>query len=180
MNGCQSCSFYSRRAWNIFHYFQSWKVKVNLETRYLATPQHPKNRWDICKTFFSDFGCNFLLLGGVFHKCSKSKYHSIHQGNFLPSILSVKKHPITDFCFFPSLHATIFWTCSFSDLKVPCKNFHVLGENWQRNHFPKLTTLWLLFHTCHNFPIVQCLPCHTFTLDTNIGNFLCGFFVFNK
>ena len=40
--------------------------------------------------------------------------------------------------------------------KAPCKKFHVFGENWQRNHFPKLTTLWLLLHPCYNFPIVQC------------------------
>ena len=25
--------------------------------------------------------------------------------------------------------------------KALCKKFHVFGENWQRNHFPKLTTL---------------------------------------
>ena len=108
MNGCQSCSFYSRRAWNIFHYFQSWKVKVNLETRYLATPQHPKNRWDICKIFFSDYGCNFLLLEGVFHKCSKSKYHSIHQNKFFGTHFVCEKHPLHVFCFFPSKHAYIF------------------------------------------------------------------------
>ena len=29
--------------------------------------------------YFSDFECNFRLLGGVFHKCSQSKYRSIHQ-----------------------------------------------------------------------------------------------------
>ena len=153
MNGCQSCSFYSKRAWNIFHYFQWWKVKVNLETGYLATPQHPKNRWDICKIFFSDFGCNFLLLGGVFHECSKSKYHSIHQNNFFGTHFVSRFLLFSPFCmptFLKTFSSSDFWGAK----KGPCKEFHVFGENWQRNIFPKLTTLWFILQPmrqlCHS------------------------------
>ena len=39
--------------------------------------------------------------------------------------------------------------------EAPCKNLYVFGENLQRNQFPKLTTLLLLFHSCNNIPIVQ-------------------------
>ena len=60
-----------------------------------------KKRWDICKTIFSDFGCNFLLLAGVFHKCSKSKYHSIQQYNFFGTHFVCEKHPLHVFFFFP-------------------------------------------------------------------------------
>ena len=41
--------------------------------------------------------------------------------------------------------------------EAPCKNLYLFGENLQRNQFPKLTTLWLLFHPCYNFAIVQWL-----------------------
>ena len=41
-------------------------------------------------------------------------------------------------------------TFSFSKFwgvkKAPCKKIHVFRENWQRNHFPKLTTLWLILY----------------------------------
>ena len=163
MNGCQSCSFYSRRALNIFHYFQSWKVKVNWETRYLATPQHPKNRWDICKMFFfSDFGCNFLLLGGVFHKCSKSKYHSIHQNNFFDTHFVCEKHPLHVFFFFPLFTCIdllkLFHLPIFGELrKLHGKKImfsvkigrEIIFQSWQ---------LYDLFYTqCYNFAIVQWL-----------------------
>ena len=39
--------------------------------------------------------------------------------------------------------------------EAPCKNLYVFGENWQRNQFPKLTNLLLLFVSCYNFPIVH-------------------------
>ena len=45
--------------------------------------------------YFSDFECNFRLLGGVFHKCSKSKYHRFHKklssGNGLKPIIALLK-----------------------------------------------------------------------------------------
>ena len=44
--------------------------------------------------YFSDFECNFRLLGGVFHKCSKSKYHRFHQNNFFGTHFSCEKHPL--------------------------------------------------------------------------------------
>ena len=68
--------------------------------------------------YFSDFECNFRLLGGVFHKCSKSKYQRFRQNNFLAPILAVKKTPFTFFCFSPHLHANFFKK----------KNLPILGE----------------------------------------------------
>ena len=53
--------------------------------------------------YFSDFECNFRLLGGVFHKCSKSKYHRINEKKNFAPILAVKNTPFTLFCFFPPL-----------------------------------------------------------------------------
>ena len=159
MNGCQSCSFYSRRAWNIFHYFQSWKVKVNLETRYLATPQHPKNRWDICKTFFSDFGCNFLLQEGVFHKCSKSKYHRFRQNNFLAPILAVKNTLFAFFCFFPPC-MPIFFKKNYLPILGELRKLHAKIYTFSVKIGREINfQSWLLydcfFHSCYNFAIVQ-------------------------
>ena len=94
-------------------------MKVNWKIRYLTTLQHPKKSWDICKTFFSDFGCNFFLLGGVFHKCSKSKYQSIHQNKFFDTHFVCEKHPLHNFCFFPLLACLHF-------LKLFC--FPIFGE----------------------------------------------------
>ena len=55
--------------------------------------------------------------------------------------------------FFKTFSSSGFWGVK----KASCKRFHVFGENWQRNHFPKLTTLWLLLHpNVTNFAIVQC------------------------
>ena len=67
--------------------------------------------------YFSDFECNFRLLGGVFHKCSKSKYHRFHQNNFFGTHFSCEKHPLHVFFAFPphailgelrKLHAKIY------------------------------------------------------------------------
>ena len=55
--------------------------------------------------------------------------------------------------FFNFFSSPDFWGVK----EAPCKNLYVFGENWQRNQFPKLTTSWLLFHSCNNFAIVQCL-----------------------
>ena len=111
-------------------------------------------------SYFSDFECNFRLLGGVFHKCSKSKYHRFRQNNFFGTHFSCEKHPLHVFCFFPPCMPIFFQqklsSNSWGVKKAPCKNLYVFGENWQRNQFPKLTTLWLLFHSCNNFAIVQC------------------------
>ena len=104
MNGCQSCSvlFHKRSLEQLeFNILQSnrkhgkWTYKPDI----WPACSIQKKRWDICKTFFSDFGCNFLLLGGVCHKCSKSKYQNIHQNNFFGTHFVCDKHPL--FCFFP-------------------------------------------------------------------------------
>ena len=108
--------------------------------------------------YFSDFECNFRLLGGVFHKCSKSKYHRFRQNNFFGTHFSCEKHPLHVFCFFPPCMPIFFQkklsSNSWGVKKAPCKNLYVFGENWQRNQFPKLTTLWLLFslmlQLCHS------------------------------
>ena len=74
-------------------------------------------------------------------------------------ILSVKNTPFTFFVFSPLCMPRFVKTFSSPNFwgvkKALCKKFHVFGENWQRNHFPKLTTLLLLLHPCYNFPIVQ-------------------------
>ena len=112
--------------------------------------------------YFSDFECNFRLLGGVFHKCSKSKYHRFRQNNFFGTHFSCEKHPLHVFCLFFPLHANFFQkklsSNSWGVKKAPCKNLYVFGENWQRNQFPKLTTLWLLFslmlQLCHSALVI--------------------------
>ena len=113
--------------------------------------------------YFSDFECNFRLLGGVFHKCSKSKYHRFRQNNFFGTHFSCEKHPLHVFLLFSPLHANFFQkklsSNSWGVKKAPCKNLYVFGENWQRNQFPKLTTLWLLFslmlQLCHSALVIQ-------------------------
>ena len=73
--------------------------------------------------------------------------------------------------FFKTFSSSGFWGVK----KASCKRFHVFGENWQRNHFPKLTTLWLLLHpNVTNFAIVHWLVnlCHQILcVDHNIASF---------
>ena len=76
--------------------------------------------------------------------------------------LCLWKIPPSRFLLFPPPCMPRFcWTFSSPNFwgvkKAPCKKFHVFGENWQRNQFPKLTTLWLLLHPCYNFAIVHWL-----------------------
>ena len=120
-----------------------------------------KKRWDICKTIFSDFGCNFLLLGGVFHKCSKNKYQSIHQNKFFGTHFVCEKHPLHVFFFFPLFACLyflkLFHLPIFEELrKLHAKNFmfsvkigrEIIFQSWQ---------LFDCFYTqCYNFAIVQC------------------------
>ena len=44
---------------------------------------------------------------------------------------------------FPSSN---FWGVT----KGPCKKFHVFGENWQRNYFPKLTPFTPMLQLSHS------------------------------
>ena len=82
-------------------FYKNTEGESELKNRIFGHPAASKKRWDICKTNFSDFGSNFLLLGGVFHKCSKSKYHSIHQNKFFDTHFVCEKLPLHVFCFFP-------------------------------------------------------------------------------
>ena len=154
-------------------------MKVNLETRYLATPQHTKNRWDICKIFFSsDFGCNFLLLEGVFHKCSKSKYRSIHQKKFVGAHFVCEKHPLHVFFFFP-LFACIdllklFHLPIFGELrKLHAKNFMFSVKIGREIIFQSWQLFDLFFTQCYNFPIVHWLSsmyyCNSWKRVLNYG-----------
>jgi hypothetical protein len=65
--------------------------------------------------------------------------------HLLAPILSVKNTLYRFFVFSPLCMPIFFKTFSSPDFwgvkKAPCKKFHVFGENWQRNQFPKLTTL---------------------------------------
>ena len=147
MNGCQSRSVLFHKKSNRKNGKWKWIHKPDI----WPPCSVQKNRRDICKTFFSDFGCNFLLLEGVFHKCSKSKYHSIQQYNFFGTHFVCEKHPLHVFFLFPPLciqrfvktfSSSNFWRVK----KAPWKEFHVFGQNWQRNHFPKLTTFLFILH----------------------------------
>ena len=142
MKGCQSCSFYSRRAWNIFHYFQSWKVKVNLETRYLATPQYPKNGWDIFKIYFSDLDAIFSYKGVFFTNFQKANIIALIKTIF-------GTHFVCDFTFF----AFSPLACQLKKIiprflgvkKAWCKNLYIFGENWQRNQISKVDYFMIAF-----------------------------------
>ena len=83
------------------------------------------------------------------------------------------KTPPSRFCLFPPLCMPIFFkTFPSSDFwgvkKASCKKFHVFGENWQRNHFPKLTTFWLLLHPmlqlCHSALVAYVWLCDIVSL----------------
>ena len=117
MNGCQSSSVLKK------HWRWKWTYKPDI----WPPCSIQKKRWDICKTIFSDFGCNFLLLGGVFHKCSKSKYHSIHQKK-LWHPFCLWKTPPSRFLFFPLFACLdllkLFHLPIFGELrKLYAKNF---------------------------------------------------------
>ena len=82
------------------------------------------------------------------------------------------KTPSSRFFLFSPLRMPRFIkTFSSSDFwgvkKGPCKKFHVFGENWQRNHFPKLATLWFILH-----PMLQL--CHS-AMAWNHESFWCRF-----
>ena len=129
--------------------------------RIFGHPAASKMRWDICKTFFSDFGCNFLLLGGVFHKCSKNKYQSIHQNKFFGTNFVCEKHPLHVFFFFPLFACLyflkLFHLPVFEELrKLHAKDFmfsvkigrEIIFQSWQ---------LYDLFYSqWDNFAIVHC------------------------
>ena len=156
MNGCQSRSVLFQKKSNRKHGKWKWIHKPDI----WPPCSIQKNRWDICKTFFSDFGCNFLLQEGVFHKCSKSKYHSIQQYNFFGTHFVCEKHPLHVFFFFP-LFACIdllklFHLPIFGELrKLHAKNFmfsvkigrEIIFQSWQ---------LYDLFYSqWNNFAIVH-------------------------
>ena len=72
--------------WEVFHsefptFCQLWnKITLSLSISMIFASNSPcKSYENEQNPYFSDFECNFRLLGGVFHNCSKSKYHSIHQ-----------------------------------------------------------------------------------------------------
>ena len=99
-----------------------------------------KKRWNICKTILSDFGWNFLLLGGVFHKCSKSKYHSIHQNKFFGTHFVCEKHPFV-FLRFPPLcmprflkifHLPIFGELRKVHAKISCFRWKLAEKSFSK------------------------------------------------
>ena len=83
--------------WTVVNHALFYSTRENTESESVIINRISKKRGEIfVKLVF--FFCNFLLIGGVFHKCSKSKYHSIHQ-NIFGTILSVKNTPFTFFAF---------------------------------------------------------------------------------
>ena len=126
----------------------------------MATLQHLKMRGDICKTFFSDFGCNFLLLEGVFHKCSKNKYQSIHQNNFFGTNFVCEKHPLHVFFFFPLFACLYFFKLFvltvFEELrKLHAKNFMFSVKIGREIIFQSLQLFDCFYTQCYNFAIVH-------------------------
>ena len=116
--------------------------------------------------YFSDFECNFRLLGGVFHKCSKSKYHRFRQNNFLAPILAVKNTLFTFFCFFSPLHAIFFPKKDYIPIlgelrKIHAKIYTIVVVGWSTQLY------WLtrsVFHSlrldvtlCRNSPLTVVL-----------------------
>ena len=158
MNGCQSRSVLFQKKSNRKHGKWKWIHKPDI----WPPCSIQKNRWDICKTFFSDFGCNFLLQEGVFHKCSKSKYHSIHQNKFFGTHFVCEKHPLHVFFFFP-LFACIdllklFHLPIFGELrKLHAKNFMFSVKIGREIIFQSWQLFDLFFTQCYNFPIVHWL-----------------------
>ena len=63
------------------------------------------------------------------------------KGNIIAFIKTIFSAPIL---FVKNTLFTLLFPPLACNRKAPCKN--------QSNQFPKLTTLWLLFHSCNNFP----------------------------
>ena len=165
MNSCQSCSalFHKRGTHfilktNTTHRKWKWTEKSDI-----WPPCSIQKRAEIfAKYFFQTLDAIFSYKGVFFINVQKTNIIAFIKTNFLTPILSVKNTPFRFFVFFPSLHINfviffsfpIFWGVK----KASCQIFHVLDENWPRNNFPKLTTLWLLLHAnVTNFPIVHWL-----------------------
>ena len=165
MNSCQSCSalFHKRGTHfilktNTTHRKWKWTEKSDI-----WPPCSIQKRAEIfAKSFFQTLDAIFSYKGVFFINVLKTNIIAFIKTNFLTPILSVKNTPFRFFCFFfPSLHINLVKKISFPIFwgvkKASCQIFHVLDENWRRNNFPKLTTLWLPLHAnVTNFPIVQC------------------------
>ena len=121
-----------------------------LKNRIFGHPAASKKRWDICKTFFQTLDAIFSYKRVFFTNVQKANIIAFSNTIFLAPILSVKNTLFTFFLFFPLCMHRFVKTFSSSNFwgvkKAPCKKFHVFRENWQRNHFPKLTTLWLILY----------------------------------
>ena len=163
MNSCQSCSalFHKRGTHfilktNTTHRKWKWTEKSDI-----WPPCSIQKRAEIfAKSFFQTLDAIFSYKGVFFINVLKTNIIAFIKTNFLTPILSVKNTPFRFFVFFPSLHINLVKKNSFPIFwgvkKASCQIFHVLDENWPRNNFPKLTTLWLPLHAnVTNFPIVH-------------------------
>ena len=101
------------------------------------------------KHFFQTLDAIFSYKRVFFTNVQKANIIAFSNTIFLAPILSVKNTLFTFFLFFPLCMHRFVKTFSSSNFwgvkKAPCKKFHVFGENWQRNHFPKLTTFFIYF-----------------------------------
>ena len=124
-----------------------------------------KMRWDIWKIFISDFESNFPLLGGVFPKCSKSKYDFIYNNNKkLTPVVSGKNTPFTLFafsplfsCLFLSKFQNFIFFLILGELRELHAKFHMCWMKIKREMICQSLPLFYCFYTnVTNFPIVHC------------------------
>ena len=108
-----------------------------------------------CKSYENEQNPHFSVF---FTNVQKANIIYVIKTIFSAPILAVKNTPFMFFCFFPPFMPFFFKKLSpnsWGVKKAPCKNLYLFGENWQRNQFPKLTNLWLIFHSWYNFAIVH-------------------------
>ena len=116
-NGCQSCSV-------LFH----MESESELTNRIFGHPTASKKRGEIFVKLFFRLWMQFFLLGGVFHKCSNSNYHSILQIKFIGTHFVCEKTSPSCFLLFPPLCMPWFFkTFSFPNFwgvkKGPCISY---------------------------------------------------------
>ena len=154
MSGCQSCSVLFHMRSNRKQGKWKWTYKPDI------WPPCSIQKWGeiFVKHSFFRLWMQFSPTRGCFSQMFKKQISKHSSKQFFGHQFCLWKTPSSRFFLFSPLCMHRFCkTFSPSNFwgvkKAPCKKIHVFGENWQRNHFPKLTTLWLLL-----YPNVTTLP----------------------
>ena len=118
--------------------------------------QHQKKRGKIFVKQFFRIKTHFLAIRGCFSQMFVLQKEFLFARGLNWDQSCLWKTPPSHFLLFSPLACPYFFNFFSSPdfwgvKEAPCKNLYVFGENWQRNQFPKLTTSWLLFHSCNNF-----------------------------